>query len=133
MKTDNLPEELRYTRTHEWARLDDDGIITTGITEYAQKQLGEIVFVDLPEVETEVQAEDECAVVESVKAASDIYAPISGQIIAVNDALQADPALVNQDPYGEGWLFKIKPLMEEDFEELLSADDYKEQISSDTH
>lgn len=128
----NLPEELRYTSTHEWARLED-GIVTVGITDHAQELLGDLVFVELPELHTEVSAEEECAVVESVKAASDVYAPVTGQIIAVNEALQDNPALVNTDPYGGGWLFRIKPMLEEDFEELLSADDYKDKISSDAH
>jgi glycine cleavage system H protein len=104
----NVPAELKYSKEHEWLRKEADGTYTVGITEHAQELLGDMVFVDLPEVGATVSAGDDCAVAESVKAASDIYAPISGEIVAVNDALSDSPELVNSEPYEGGWIFKIK-------------------------
>ena len=104
----NIPSELRYATTHEWVRPEGDGTFTVGITEHAQELLGDMVFVELPEVGSQVSAGDDVAVAESVKAASDVYAPISGEIIAVNDELEDAPEQVNADPFGDGWLFKIK-------------------------
>ena len=127
----DLPTELKYLTTHEWIRLEDDGTATVGITEHAQELLGDMVYVELPQVESELGAGDESGVVESVKAASDIYMPITGEIVGVNEALEEEPELVNQDPYGAGWLFKIKPADENDLDQLLSADDYKEQIDNE--
>ena len=119
----NIPAELKYTASHEWARLEADGSITVGITEYAQDALGDIVFVELPKVGNSYTAGDDAAVVESVKAASDIYAPISGEVIAVNDAVADAPEAINADAYG-AWLFKIKPSDAAAFNGLLDAAAY---------
>ena len=119
------PQDLYYAKTHEWVRLDDD-VAVVGITDFAQNQLSDLTFVELPEVGTAVEAGDEVAVLESVKAASDIYAPIAGEIVEVNDALEDAPELVNNNPYEEGWLFKIKFVKEEDVDDLLDADSYDE-------
>ena len=105
----HIPADLKYTKTHEWVRLNPDGSVTVGITDHAQEQLGDMVFVELPELERVVTAGEECAVVESVKAASDVYSPLAGEVVAVNEALTEKPELVNQDPYGEGWLFQLQP------------------------
>ncbi len=123
-----LPEELRYTKSHEWVRTEADGIVTVGITDDAQDALGDLVYVELPEVDTELGAEDEAGVVESVKAASDIYAPVSGTVVAVNEALEDEPEKVNNDPYGDGWLYQLKINDAAEIDGLLSAADYaKEQ------
>lgn len=124
----NIPAELKYVASHEWLRQEDDGTITVGITEHAQDLLGDIVYVELPEVGENVSADDEIAVVESVKAASDVYAPISGEIVAINEELEDAPETINTDPYGDGWFFRIKPDNAEDFDGLLSADDYKNEL-----
>lgn len=116
--------EIRFTEDHEWVRLDGD-VATVGITEYAQEQLGDIVFVDLPEAGAEMAQGDEAAVIESVKAASDIYAPISGEIGEINDALDAEPAIVNQDAQGEGWLFTMSVSDTGELDNLMDADAYK--------
>lgn len=128
-----IPSELKYTKSHEWARLDDDGTITIGITDHAQGLLGDIVFVELPEVDIEIAAGAETGVIESVKAASDIYTPVSGTVVAVNETLAESPQLVNSDPYGEGWLFRLQPDDENEMEELLTADDYTEQVAAEEH
>jgi glycine cleavage system H protein len=120
----NLPTELKYAKSHEWARDEGDGTITVGITDHAQEQLGDLVFVDLPEEGDSVDAGADCAVVESVKAASDIYSPVSGEIVAVNAALAESPELVNEAPYGDGWLFKVKMSDASELGNLLDADDY---------
>jgi glycine cleavage system H protein len=121
----NVPAELKYSKEHEWLRKEADGSYTVGITEHAQELLGDMVFVDLPEVGKTVAAGDDCAVAESVKAASDIYAPISGEILAVNDALSDSPELVNSEPYSEGWIFKIKASDEAEVAALLDATAYE--------
>jgi glycine cleavage system H protein len=121
----NVPNELKYSKEHEWLRKEADGSYTVGITEHAQELLGDRVFVALPEVGATVSAGDDCAVAESVKAASDIYAPISGEIVAVNDALSDSPELVNSEPYGEGWIFKIKASDEAQVAALLDASAYE--------
>jgi glycine cleavage system H protein len=123
----NVPENLRYTESHEWVDPADDEALKIGITDHAQGQLGDLVFVELPAVGDEFDQGDACAVVESVKAASDIYAPVAGEVVAVNEALEDDPALVNTDPYGEGWLFAIKPAEEGAVEDLLDAETYAQQ------
>ena len=105
----NIPVELKFTKTHEWARLNDDGSVTIGISDSAQDQLGDMVFIEVPEVGQNVSAGEACAVVESVKAASDVYAPIAGEIMEVNESLADSPETVNQDAYGEGWLFRLQP------------------------
>lgn len=122
----DTPNELKYAKSHEWVRLEEDGTITTGITHHAQEQLGDVVFVELPEVGTVLKAQDEAGVVESVKAASDIYAPISGEVIAVNESLGDDPELINKDPYGAGWIYKLRIDNESDLADLMSADEYVE-------
>lgn len=128
----DIPSELKYTKTHEWVRLDDDGLVTVGITDHAQKLLGDMVFVELPEL-MEVNAGDESGVVESVKAASDIYSPLTGEIVEINEALTDTPELVNTDPYGDGWLFRMQPADESDLEELLDADAYAEHVAAEEH
>lgn len=120
----NVPAELKYSKEHEWLRKEADGTYTVGITEHAQELLGDMVFVDLPEVGATVSAGDDCAVAESVKAASDIYAPVSGEIVAVNDASDS-PELVNSEPYAGGWIFKIKASDESELESLLDATAYE--------
>ncbi|MDT0175820.1 glycine cleavage system protein GcvH [Enterobacter sp. BRE11] len=124
----NVPNELKYRDSHEWVRKEADGTFTVGITEHAQELLGDMVFVDLPDVGNSYSAGDECAVAESVKAASDIYAPVSGEIVAVNEALGDAPELVNSEPYAAGWLFRIKPSDESELDSLLDADAYKASI-----
>lgn len=119
------PQDLYYAKTHEWLRIDDN-IATVGITDFAQNQLSDLTFVELPEISRDVEAGDEVAVLESVKAASDIYAPIAGEIVEVNEALEDAPELINNSPYDEGWLFKIRFIKEEDVDELLSAEEYDE-------
>ena len=125
------PRELKYASTHEWARLEEDGTVTVGITDHAQDALGDVVFVELPEVGTALAASDEAGVVESVKAASDIYAPVAGEVIAVNSRLEDEPELVNADPYHEGWFYRLQPSDTNDLEELLSAEDYREQCEEE--
>lgn len=125
----NLPEELKYAASHEWVRLEDDGSVTVGISDHAQEQLGDVVFVEVPEVDAEVEAADSLAVVESVKTASDIYAPVGGVVKAINEALVDSPELVNDDCYGEGWLFSIEPSDPRELEELLSASSYEASIA----
>lgn len=120
----NVPSELKYAASHEWVRSEGNGVYTVGITEHAQELLGDMVFVDLPEVGRQVAAGEDCAVAESVKAASDIYSPISGEIIAVNAELEGSPELVNSAPYGDGFLFQIKASDEKEIANLLSADAY---------
>ena len=115
--------ELRYTEDHEWVRLDDDGLAVVGITQYAQEQLGEIVFIDLPEVGDEVERGDEAAVIESVKAASELFAPVSGTVAKVNETLNDEPALVNEDPLGGGWFVGIE-MGGESLEALMTEEEY---------
>ena len=124
----NIPAELKYVSSHEWLRTEADGTVTVGITEHAQELLGDIVFIELPEVGTELAADEQAGVVESVKAASDVYAPITGEIVAVNDALVSAPEIANSDPYGDGWFFKIKPANTADWDGLLSAEQYAAEI-----
>ncbi|MBP2194881.1 glycine cleavage system protein GcvH [Pantoea cypripedii] len=124
----NVPKELKYKDSHEWVRKEADGTFTVGITEHAQELLGDMVFVDLPEVGRVVAAGEDCAVAESVKAASDIYAPLSGEIIEINEELEGSPELINSDPYSDGWLFKIKASDESELHSMLDADAYKASI-----
>jgi glycine cleavage system H protein len=121
-----FPTELKYASTHEWARLEEDGTVTVGISDHAQDALGDVVYVERPEIGQQVIAQEEAGVVESVKAASDIYAPISGTITAVNEALEGAPETVNQDPYGDGWFFKLEPEDISQLGELLDAEAYAE-------
>ncbi|NIA35287.1 glycine cleavage system protein GcvH [Serratia marcescens] len=124
----NVPTELKYASSHEWVRAEGNGVYTVGITEHAQELLGDMVFVDLPEVGRSVVAGEDCAVAESVKAASDIYAPISGEIVAVNAELESSPELVNSEPYGDGFLFQIKASDEGELANLLDAAAYQASI-----
>ena len=128
----NVPTDLKYTQSHEWIRMNDDGSITVGITDHAQEQLGDLVFVETPEVDAEVSAQDAIAVVESVKAASDIYAPVTGSIAETNGALADEPELVNTDPYNKGWLFQMQPADGTEVEQLLDAEAYESFVSSET-
>jgi glycine cleavage system H protein len=123
----NIPKELRYTATHEWVRIKGK-MATVGITDFAQKQLSDLTFVELPGVDDDVSASDEVAVVESVKAASDIYAPVSGRVVDVNRRAVEEPELVNKDPYGEGWLFRIEMSDASEAADLLDADQYEEHL-----
>lgn len=124
----NIPADLKYVASHEWLRQKEDGTITVGITHHAQDLLGDIVYVELPEVGEHVEVDAEIAVVESVKAASDVYAPIAGEILAVNEALVDAPETINEDPYGEGWFFKIKPDNADDYQGLMDSDEYQDSI-----
>lgn len=125
------PSELKYASSHEWARLEEDGTVTIGITDHAQEALGDVVFVELPEVGDRLAAGDEAGVVESVKAASDIYAPVSGEVIAINDALEDEPETVNGDPYNDGWFYRMQPDDTAELENLLSAEDYTEHCADE--
>lgn len=121
----NIPTDLYYAKTHEWIRMEDQ-VAVVGISDFAQHQLSDVTFVELPDVGRDVEEGDEVAVVESVKAASDIYAPVAGTIVEVNAALEDAPELVNDSPYDEGWLFKIEVRREEDVDELMSSEEYTE-------
>jgi len=120
----DIPSDLRYRDSHEWVRLEDDGRVVVGISDHAQAALGDMVFIEVPEPGFAYAQGDACAVVESVKAASDIYAPISGEILEANAALEDNPGLVNSDPYGDGWLFSMTPSNPDELDGLLSAENY---------
>jgi len=120
----NIPAELKYVESHEWLRKEEDGTITVGITDFAQAALGDVVFIELPEVGTEVEADEDIAVVESVKAASDVYAPIAGKIVAVNEELVDAPEKANEDPYGDAWFFRMEPTDPNVLDGLMTAEDY---------
>ncbi len=126
-----IPKELKYTATHEWVRNEGDGIYTIGLTEHAQDLLGDMVFVELPEVGSNVDTGDDIAVAESVKAASDVYAPITGEIVEINEELESSPESVNSDPYGDGWLFKIKATDPSELDGLLDAEAYQAVIEDE--
>jgi glycine cleavage system H protein len=123
-----MPGDLQYTKEHEWLRREEDGSVTIGITDHAQSALGDLVYVELPEVGADLEAEGEMAVVESVKAASDVYAPISGNVLAVNQDLADDPEKINSDPYGDGWIVRLKPEGDIDESTLMSPDDYQTML-----
>lgn len=127
----HTPIELKYASTHEWARLEEDGTVTVGITDHAQAALGDVVFVETPEVGVVLAAGDDAGVVESVKAASDIYAPLTGEVLAINTLLEDDPETVNSDPYNEGWFYKLQPADLSELDALLSADDYQQQCEDE--
>jgi glycine cleavage system H protein len=129
----NIPVELKYTKSHEWARHNDDGTVTIGISDTAQDQLGDMVYVELPEVGQTVTAEEACAVVESVKAASDVYAPVSGEVVEVNGALADAPEKVNQDAYGAGWLFRVQPSDVSQLEAMMDGDAYAGFLAAEAH
>ena len=123
-----IPNNLKFLDSHEWARLEEDGTVTVGISDHAQGLLGDIVFVELPDTGKTINKQDDIAIVESVKAASDVYSPLSGEIVSVNEALNDNPELINSSPYDDGWFFKIKPQNNDELEDLLDAEAYT-QIS----
>ena len=125
------PNDLYYTKSHEWIRIETDGSATIGITDHAQELLGDIVFIELPEVGGNVEAEQDCAVIESVKAASDIYSPVTGKVCAANEALVDAPETVNSDAYGDGWIFKLQPDNLDDIKALMNADAYSAMIAEE--
>ena len=127
----DIPRELHYTESHEWVRLENDDTVVVGVSDHAQQQLGDLVFVELPDNNTGMEKGDELAVVESVKTAADVYAPISGEVIAINTQLETQPELINQDPYGNGWICRIKPEQLDDLDQLMDADAYQAMISKD--
>jgi len=125
-----IPTDLKYTSEHEWVRREDSGTLVVGLTDYAQEQLGDLVYVDTPEVGASFAAGDVCAVVESVKAASDVYSPAGGEVVAINESLQDAPEQISNDPYGDGWLFELTPEDPAEWEELLDPDQYEELLDS---
>lgn len=127
------PAELKYTKSHEWVRRESDGTVTVGITDHAQDLMGDLVYVELPEAGRVVSGGKECAVVESVKAASDVYAPVSGEIVAANSALADAPETINKDPYGEGWMFRLRPSNPAEIDALLDAKAYAAQVAAEKH
>jgi glycine cleavage system H protein len=129
----NIPVELKYSKSHEWARHNDDGSVTVGISDNAQDQLGDMVFIEVPEVGQTVAAEEACAVVESVKAASDVYAPISGEVVEVNESLADSPEAVNQDAYGAGWLFRIQPSDAAELDAMMDSEAYAGYLEHEAH
>jgi glycine cleavage system H protein len=129
----NVPADLRFLKSHEWARLESDGTVTVGISDHAQQALGDLVFVEVPEAGRRVAAGESCAVVESVKAASDVYSPVSGEVVAGNADLGGQPELINQDPYGTGWIMRIRPEDKAQFAVLLDAKAYEAALAAETH
>jgi glycine cleavage system H protein len=127
----NVPNDRRYAVSHEWASTDGSGIVTVGITDHAQAALGDVVFVELPEIGTHLDAGDTAGVVESVKAASDVYSPVAGTVVAANGELAGTPELINQDCYGGGWLMRIRPASMAEYEAMLSADDYAAVLAAE--
>lgn len=128
----NIPTHLKYTKSHEWVKLEEDGTATTGITNHAQELLGDMVFVEIPQVGRHLKQGEECAVVESVKAAADVYAPISGEVITTNPELESAPEKINEDAYS-AWLYKIKPSNVEDLNDLLDSVGYQKVLESEIH
>lgn len=128
-----IPGDLMFLKSHEWLRIEDDGRATVGISDHAQGLLGDLVYVELPAEGDDVQAGNACAVVESVKAASDVYAPVSGKVVAVNDALSDKPETINEDAFGNGWLFVVEMSDPAEANDLLSADDYEATMEDDDH
>lgn len=129
----DIPGDLKFLKTHEWARLEEDGLVRVGISDHAQELLGDIVYVELPEIGAHVDAENGAAVVESVKAASDIYPPVSGEVVEVNETLGDQPELINEDAFGEGWIFVVKPDDKSALDELLDPDAYAELLEEEEH
>ncbi len=128
-----IPADLKYTKSHEWVKMEDDGNVRVGITDHAQDLLGDMVYVEQPEAGSELEAEEACAVVESVKAASDVYCPVSGEIVEANESLADTPELVNNDPYGEGWLMLLRPADSLDVEQLMDAEAYTAHVAAEEH
>jgi glycine cleavage system H protein len=129
----NVPADLRYMKSHEWARLETDGTVTIGISDHAQQALGDLVFVEAPEPGRRVNAGEACAVVESVKAASDVYSPVSGEVVAGNADLGGQPELINQDPYGAGWIMRVRTDDKTQFAAMLDAKAYAAALAAETH
>ena len=129
----NIPGELKYTKSHEWLKAEDDGTYLIGISDHAQDQLGDMVYVELQEAGQTIDASGECAVIESVKAASEVYMPITAEIIEVNSALVDAPETINQDPYGQGWMLKVKPSNPDDVQALMDAEAYTSYLESEAH
>lgn len=127
----NVPEELRYTKDHEWARKRDDGCVVVGITDYAQDALGDITYVELPEVGTEITCGDACGVIESVKTFSDMYAPVDGEVVEINDKLPDNEAIINEAPYKDGWMFVVRLSDDSQWDDLLTADDYRALLAEE--
>ena len=126
-----IPTDLRYTSSHEWVRLEEDGSVTVGITDHAQDALGDLVFVELPEIGTSLAQGDACCVIESVKAASDIYMPITGEVVDTNQGLVDEPEVINNSCYDDGWIFKIQPDDEDDIEQLMDASTYESELEDE--
>ncbi len=126
-----IPEDLKYTEEHEWAFMDEDGIVEVGVTDYAQDALGEIIFVELPNEGEEVSAGDPFGGIESTKSVSDLYAPISGRVVEVNEEVLHSPETINEDPYGRGWLVRIEPSDPEEYESLMDADAYRQFLEEE--
>lgn len=126
-----IPQQLEYTKTHEWVKRDEESFVI-GITDHAQTMLGDLVYVELPEVESNFDGGQECAIVESVKAAADIYCPVPGEVVEINDAVIENPQLINQDPYGKGWLIRVRPYDKQGMH-LLSAEEYSKVVASEAH
>lgn len=133
MSASEIPGDLKFLKSHEWARVEDNGLVRVGISDHAQEQLGDLVYVELPEVGAQVQAGNGTATVESVKAASDIYSPVSGEVVEVNEALADKPETINEDAYGDGWLFVVKASDRSELDALLDADAYAELIENEDH
>jgi glycine cleavage system H protein len=129
----NVPADLRFLKSHEWARLEADGTVTVGISDHAQQALGDLVFVEAPEPGRRVVAGEACAVVESVKAASDVYSPVTGEVVAANADLGGRPELINEDPYGTGWVMRVRPEDKAQFAALLDAKAYEAALAAGTH
>lgn len=127
-----IPGDLRFLKSHEWARLEDDGTVTVGISEFAQSQLGDLVYVEVPAEGDSISAGNACAVVESVKAASDVYSPVSGVIVRANSALSDRPEVINEDAFGEGWIFVVKPSDPSELDALMGPDEYADMIESES-
>ncbi|CAG9000306.1 MAG: Glycine cleavage system H protein [Candidatus Celerinatantimonas neptuna] len=127
----DISSDLKFTSTHEWVRAEGDGVYTIGLSDHAQELLGDMVFIDLPDVGDEVTGGEDCAVAESVKAASDIYSPITGEVVAINEELEDSPELVNSDPYASGWLFQVKSSDSSEYDDLLSAQEYEAHLEED--
>lgn len=126
-----IPQQLKYTKTHEWVKKEDE-VFTIGITDHAQTMLGDLVFVELPDVDANFEGGQECAVVESVKAAADIYCPVPGEVVEINESVMENPQLINQDPYGKGWLLRVRPF-DKEAANLLNADEYSKVVASEAH
>lgn len=124
-----IPADLKYIETHQWVRVADDGTATVGITDFAQEQLGDVVYIGLPEVGETVRGGEEAGVAESVKSASDVFSPVTGEVIAINEALEEEPEIVNDDPYGEGWMFRVKLADKGELDALMDADAYGESLA----